>query len=223
MKHLNTKEDIKEIDACNTGKEIFQQPSTWLKTFDVIQSNKSKIKDFLNELGRRGSFDIIFMGAGTSEYIGNTLVNYFNKNYEFKARSIATTDMILSPELYINPKRKTLFISYGRSGNSPESVDAVQAVNAYTEQAYHLFITCNKNGALAKLAYMDDRVLAIELPDETNDLGFAMTSSFTNMITATLLCFNINELDKYETYLNECAHSVQSNLTKNASRIKSLT
>ena len=49
-----------------------------------------------------------------------------------------------------------------------------------------------------------------------------MTSSFTNMITATLLCFNINELDKYETYLNECAHSVQSNLTKNASRIKSL-
>ena len=63
MKHLNTKEDIKEIDACNTGKEIFQQPSTWLKTFDVIQSNKSKIKDFLNELGRRGSFDIIFMGA----------------------------------------------------------------------------------------------------------------------------------------------------------------
>lgn len=222
MKHLNTKEDIKEIDAFNTGKEIFQQPSTWLKTFDVIQSNKSKIKDFLNELGRRGSFDIIFMGAGTSEYIGNTLVNYFNKNYEFKARSVATTDMILSPELYINPKRKTLFISYGRSGNSPESVGAVQAVNAYTEQAYHLFITCNKNGALAKLAYMDDRVLAIELPDETNDLGFAMTSSFTNMITATLLCFNINELDKYETYLNECAHSVQSNLTKNASKIKSL-
>ena len=64
--------------SINTAKEITQQPSTWIKTLNIIQSKKTKINDFLSQLGRKGSYDIVFMGAGTSEYIGNTLVHYFN-------------------------------------------------------------------------------------------------------------------------------------------------
>lgn len=195
--YLNFEDDylIKHL-SFNTAKEITQQPSTWIKTLNIIQSRKNKINEFISQLGRKGTYDIVFMGAGTSEYIGNTLVQYFNKNNLFNTRSVPSTDMILNPELYVNPKKKTLYISYGRSGNSPESVGSVQAVNSVTENAYHLFITCNANGALAKFAYLDDRILSIELPDETNDLGFAMTSSFTNMLLATLLCFNLNLSDK---------------------------
>ena len=208
--YLNIDEDIliKNL-SINTAKEITQQPSTWIKTLNIIQSKKTKINDFLSQLGRKGSYDIVFMGAGTSEYIGNTLVHYFNKNNQFNARSIPSTDMILNPELYVNPKKKTLFISYGRSGNSPESVGSVQAVNNVTENAYHLFITCNEQGALAKFAYLDDRILSIELPAETNDLGFAMTSSFTNMLLATLLCFN---LENYDKKIYELSKSVEHSL-----------
>ena len=209
-------EMLHKANAYNTAKEITQQPSTWRKTFKLIQSKKELIQNFFNQIGEMGTFDIVLMGAGTSEYIGNSLVRYLSKISQFNARSVATTDMILNPELYINPEKKTLFISYGRSGNSPESVGSVQAVNAVTTNAYHLFITCNKEGSLAKLAQNNDKVLAIELPEETNDLGFAMTSSFTNMLCATVLCFNLNELEKYETIISELAQSVETTLTKNS-------
>ena len=213
-------EMLKRTNAFDTAKEITQQPQTWRKTLQLVQSNKNRIKDFLNQLGEIGSFDIIFMGAGTSEYIGNSLVHYLNKISHFNARSVASTDMILNPRLYVNPNKNTLFISYGRSGNSPESVGSVNAANTATNHAYHLFITCNKDGALAKLAYGNDRILALELPEETNDLGFAMTSSFTNMLLATVLCFNLDQLDLYEDKVNGLAQSVESHLLNYAEYLR---
>lgn len=213
-------EMLKRTNAFDTAKEITQQPQTWRKTLQLVQSNKNRIKDFLNQLGEIGSFDIIFMGAGTSEYIGNSLVHYLNKISHFNARSVASTDMILNPRLYVNPNKNTLFISYGRSGNSPESVGSVNAANTATNHAYHLFITCNKDGALAKLAYGNDRILALELPEETNDLGFAMTSSFTNMLLATVLCFNLDQLNLYEDKVNDLAKSVEGNLQNHAEYLR---
>lgn len=214
---LNIEDSVlKELNAYNTAKEITQQPLTWIKTFNVIKENASKITNFLAQLGKKGSYDIVFMGAGTSEYIGNTLVNYLNKINSFNARSVASTDMILNPEMFINPKKKTLFISFGRSGNSPESVGSVQAVNSITKNAFHLFITCNNKGALAKFAYHDDITLAIELPEETNDLGFAMTSSFTNMVLAAILCFNIEKLDKYDKKIQQLSKDVEYSFINNS-------
>lgn len=213
-------EMLKRTNAFDTAKEITQQPQTWRKTLQLVQSNKNRIKDFLNQLGEMGSFDIIFMGAGTSEYIGNSLVHYLNKISHFNARSVASTDMILNPRLYVNPNKNTLFISYGRSGNSPESVGSVNAANTATHHAYHLFITCNKDGALAKLAYGNDRILALELPEETNDLGFAMTSSFTNMLLATVLCFNLDQLNLYEDKVNDLAKSVEGSLQNHAEYLR---
>jgi len=213
-------EMLKRTNALDTAKEITQQPQTWRKTLQLVQSNKNRIQKFLNQIGELGSFDIIFMGAGTSEYIGNSLVHYLNRISHFNARSVASTDMILNPGLYVNPNKNTLFISYGRSGNSPESVGSVNAANTATNHAYHLFITCNKDGALAKLAYGNDRICALELPEETNDLGFAMTSSFTNMLLATVLCFNLDQLDIYGDKVNGLAQSVESHLLNHAEYLR---
>lgn len=215
-------EMLKRASAFDTAKEITQQPQTWRKTLSLIQSKKNSIKSFLNQLGELGSYDIVFMGAGTSEYIGNSLVHYLNKLSHFNARSVASTDMILNPSLYVNPNKNTLFISYGRSGNSPESVGSVNAANTATNNAYHLFITCNKDGALAKLATNNKRILALELPEETNDLGFAMTSSFTNMLLATVLCFNLNDLDLYEDKIHALALSVDNQLLNHAEYLREL-
>lgn len=217
-----SEEMLHKANAYNTAKEISQQPNTWKKTVELIKSRKAEIQSFLAQLGELGSFDIVLMGAGTSEYIGNTLVRYLNKLSHFNARSIATTDMILNPELYINSNKKTLFISYGRSGNSPESVGSVQAINAVSKNAYHLFITCNKEGSLAKLAINNEKIFAIELPEETNDLGFAMTSSFTNMLCATVLCFNLDHLDQFEKFVYNLATSVEYQLSDNAETIYDL-
>lgn len=217
-----TDDMLKEMHAFDTAKEISQQPSTWIKTLKLIQTQKNEIQLFLNQLGNMGTYDIILMGAGTSEYIGNSLVQYLNQVSHFSARSVATTDMILNPSSFIDVKKNTLFISYGRSGNSPESMGAVDAVNAVTDKAFHLFVTCNKEGSLAKSARTAEHTYAMQLPDETNDLGFAMTSSFSNMLLATVLIFNLDKLNEFDSMISGLSDSVAKDMSRNAESISNL-
>ncbi len=186
--------DLRKQNAYETAREITHQPSMWLKTWTLIKNQKQAIQSFLQGLGQ--DYDVVFLGAGTSEYVGNVLEPYFNKPMNFRLRSVPSTDMITQPDRYVHPTRPTLCISYGRSGNSPESVGSVLAANTVNDTIHHLFITCNKTGALAELAKTQKNTYALILPDETNDLGFAMTSSFTSMTLATILVFKLNHLDE---------------------------
>lgn len=193
--------------ACNgiwTAREIYQQPETWKKTLRQIKERRDEIKSFLDPLLADPNLDIIFTGAGTSEYVGNALFSFINTCTGFRAKSYASTDLVETPENYLNKNVKTLLVSFGRSGNSPESVGAVDVVNTVCgDNAYHLFITCNKNGALSKAAEGKSNVLDINLTPETHDQSFAMTSSFSNMMLAAFLCFTIDHLVKTEVELED--------------------
>ena len=141
-------------------------------------------------------FDVILTGAGTSEFVGNALFPHLAGLLNHKAKSYGTTDIVATPEAYLSRTKPTLLISFGRSGNSPESVGAIDAAEAVCDNIYHLFVTCNKNGALSKRAATTENCYAINLTDETHDQSFAMTSSYSNMYLATYLWFHLNELDK---------------------------
>lgn len=187
-----------------TAREIYQQPNTWKKTLKQIKEKKDEIKAFIDPLLEDPNLDIIFTGAGTSEYVGNALYSFINTCTGFRAKSYASTDLVETPENYLDKNRKTLLVSFGRSGNSPESVGAVQVADAVCgKNVYHLFITCNKNGALAKAAAARDNALDINLTEETHDQSFAMTSSFSNMMLAALLCFNLDHLVETEARLED--------------------
>lgn len=41
-------------------------------------------------------------------------------------------------------------ISFARSGNSPESIGAIALADQIVDHIYHLILTCNPNGELAK-------------------------------------------------------------------------
>lgn len=183
----------KSVKGYDTANEISQQPRTWLKTYDIISSRKGEIAEFINPIVSQDDFDVIFTGAGTSEFVGNGLAPALLKRYKDHFRSVATTDLVVSPELYIDENKPTLLVSFGRSGNSPESIAAVDVVNEINKNAKHLVITCNHEG---KLALREDaNIYSIKLPKETNDLSFAMTSSYTNMYLAAYLSFNLDQIE----------------------------
>ena len=119
-----------------------------------------------------------------------------------------------TPEAYLSRTKPTLLISFGRSGNSPESVGAVDAAESVCDNVYHLFVTCNKDGALSKRAAETQNCYAINLTDETHDQSFAMTSSYSNMYLATYLCFHLNELPEVFTKVQAIAEAGQSFLDK---------
>ena len=127
-----------------------------------------------------------------------------------------------TPENYLSRTKPTLLISFGRSGNSPESVGAIDVAEEVCENLYHLFVTCNKDGALSKRAADNDHCFAINLTDETHDQSFAMTSSFSNMYLATYLCFNLDNLDEAIAEVEKIAAAGQNFLDNQYSIAKEI-
>lgn len=180
------------LHALDTVKEIFQQPSTWLKTLNQIKELRTEIDEFVSKVTRNQCYDVIFTGAGTSEFVGSSVFAYINHKVNYQAKSYGTTDILSSPSYFLSKDKPTLIVSFARSGNSPESVAVVNLANQYCNNVYHLFITCNVDGALSKIASQLSNAYAINLTDETHDQSFVMTSSFSNMTLASLLIFDAN-------------------------------
>jgi tagatose-6-phosphate ketose/aldose isomerase len=204
-----TEEQWKKSGAYWTSREIYQQPETWLKTFEQIRKEKDAISSFIEKVTSQPDYDIILTGAGTSEYVGNSIFPFLATLNDHKVKSYGTTDIVACPEDYLSKTKPTLLISFGRSGNSPESVAAVEVANAVCENICHLFVTCNHDGALSRFAEGKDNCYAINLTPETHDQAFAMTSSYTNMYLATVLSFLTDKLDEYEPVIRELAENVK--------------
>ena len=64
---------MSEIKSTYTLTEIYQQPATWKKTCQQITELKDELKAFINQVTAQDDYDIILTGAGTSEFVGNTL------------------------------------------------------------------------------------------------------------------------------------------------------
>ena len=175
----------------HTYREIRQQPQVWVKAYDTILARKAEIQSFLHA-NFNEDYTIVLTGAGTSAYIGDALELALSK-INRGVRAIATTDIITDPGIYFDSSSKVLLVSFARSGNSPESVGTVKAVEKTAGKVAHIFITCNENGELARMK--GDNILTILLPPETNDLSLAMTSSYSTML---LVCSMIARIDHIE-------------------------
>ena len=221
MTLFNETESVwEERKGIHTAREISQQPDTWLETYNIILSHREEIKNFIEEVTSQDDFDVIFTGAGTSEFVGSSITPLLVEKYDYKVRTVATTDIVATPKLFIHDTKPTLLVSFGRSGNSPESIGAVDTVNTINPNAKHLIITCNHEG---KLALRDDaNMYSIKLPKETNDQSFAMTSSYSNMYLAALLSFNIDQLESYLPGIENAADAGRTVLTEDYKVISNL-
>ncbi len=168
-----------------TTVEIENQFTTWLKLDEVILKNSKIIKKIKESIVE--DTVIIFNGAGTSGYIGDLLVKYLNSESKtINYMSYYSTEIVGNPEILISGKN-ILLVSFARSGNSPESCEAIEICNKYATECKHLIITCNKEGELAK-RYPQNSII---LPSETNDKGFAMTNSYSSMMIIAAKVFGM--------------------------------
>lgn len=206
----------------NTWKEIQQQPRMWLKTYDIVSGMKDEIATFINRYVREG-YEIVLTGAGTSAYIGNALKWVLAGTLLDKARAIATTDIITEASSLFNAESKVLLVSFARSGNSPESVGAINLVNKTAGKAAHVFITCNEKGKMTAMADSDpDNTLLILLPPETNDLSLAMTSSYSSMFLACAMVANIRNIEDHKAQIEALASATEQALSKYCDGIRSM-
>ncbi|HEP1251184.1 SIS domain-containing protein [Streptococcus pyogenes] len=212
-----SQEALEALGAAITTKEIKQQPALWQETMTSFDITKEALVSFLKavyESANGNRVRVIFTGAGTSEYVGNTICPYLNKvgnRQRYFFDSIASTDLVAAPEYYLAEEETVLLVSFARSGNSPESVAAVNLINQLVPNSYHLIITCAKDGELAKKAQQDDHSFLYLMPEAANDAGFAMTGSFTCMMLAALLIFDdATDLSQKQSYVADMVFAGQA-------------
>ncbi|KLE17166.1 SIS domain-containing protein [Clostridium sp. C8] len=216
------KEKMEGLGAVHTVSEIRQQPMLWQETYNIVKENEEKIKNFLNR-GLKENTRIILTGAGTSDYVGDTIYTYLAKKLNLRVEAIASTDLVSNPEEFIEENVPTILVSYARSGNSPESVGAFNLFKDNVKDISQLVITCNSEGELAKKASISDRDLCVLMPEASNDKSFAMTSSFSCMLLASLLIFDINNLEENKKYVDIVINQGNSILDTKWEDIKELT
>jgi tagatose-6-phosphate ketose/aldose isomerase len=227
MKYLGIEEQqLVKQGAIHTAREIAQQPVLWNRIHESILTQQLDIIQFMNRaIGKCNR--IIITGAGTSAFVGLSLRGSFQRAYGIVTEAISTTDLVSHPKDYLDTTIPTLLISFARSGNSPESEAAVALAEDICETCYHLVITCNGDGRLAKFEAKNKFVFT--LPKEANDQSLAMTSSYSGMLLAGLLIARIKQINllanmtstliKYgEKFITYYAEEIREIATKNFKR-----
>jgi tagatose-6-phosphate ketose/aldose isomerase len=138
---------------------------------------------------------IVLTGAGSSAFVGECLSSALKDRTRLRVDAVPSTDLVSSPDIWLTCGVPTLLVSFARSGNSPESVEAINVAEQIVADCHHLIVTCNREGALYVQGRRRRNAYVLLLPDEANDRGFAMTSSFTGMMFAAAKAFDLLSRD----------------------------
>jgi tagatose-6-phosphate ketose/aldose isomerase len=195
-----------------TPAEIAQQPEMWRDTARRVAAVAPQLRDLLAQVGLPGSTaEIIFAGAGTSDFVGRCVQGPVSAALGARALAVPTTDIVTHPQYGFPADRPGLMVSFARSGNSPESVAALDIALQERPQERHLVITCNEQGELAARARgLGDRAFALVLDPRTNDRGLAMTSSFTSMVIAGLGLAYLDRMEEYTALVERAAAAAEN-------------
>lgn len=193
------------LGLVHTPREIAQQPYTWKGTFEIFEEEQTRICGFLEGLGLRGPIEkrpvVVLVGAGTSDYIGQALVFLLRRNWGCEVIACPSTDLLPNFEDFTVPGRNYLWISFSRSGDSPEGVAVLErAVELHPEIA-HLIVTCNEDARMIEVCRNHPRSCVVVLDEAVNDRSLAMTSSFTNMIVLGHCLAHAWSITEYEPVL----------------------
>ena len=185
---------LTKLGAVHTANEIAAQPELWMKIYQQILTDKERIGSYLDDSLPRIS-KIILTGAGTSAFIGLSLHGIFNRSCKIHTDAVATTDLVSHPQDYFFDNEMIMLISFARSGNSPESTAVVELADKLCRKCFHIVITCDGAGQLAKWQ-SDSTNLIILLPAEANDKSLAMTGSYSGMLLCGFLIARFKEIEK---------------------------
>ena len=192
--HLDPSE-LAHRGGTHTAREIAHQPAVWQTVHDQLQAERPRLDAFLAPLLALPDLRIVLTGAGSSAFIGQCLapglLRLLGQRAGIRVEAVATTDIVSSPEQCLQPAVPTLLVSFARSGNSPESLAAVELADRLVKRSHHLVVTCAAEGTLNRRLAGQPRAHVLLLPDETHDRAFAMTSSFSGMLLAAAWAFGL--------------------------------
>jgi tagatose-6-phosphate ketose/aldose isomerase len=203
-----------------TPAEIAQQPDTWVSTFELFQRRRPEILEFVASAGLEAASasrpTVFLVGAGTSDYIGHALTSLMQRLWQCEVLAVPSTDLLTHMDDSMIPGRKYVWVSFSRSGDTPEGVAALENVRKSRPDIHHLVISCNADGRMIRENAGKPGVLGVCLDESVNDRGLAMTSSFSNMVIFGQCLAHIKDIARYEQILPKVVQSGRSFLPRAA-------
>jgi tagatose-6-phosphate ketose/aldose isomerase len=186
-----------------TPHEILRQPSTWQRTRAICAERQPALSQFLRAVGigaEQAARPVVFLvGAGTSDYIGRALTPLLHRLWECEVWAVPSTDLLTNFEDLVFADRPYLWISFSRSGDSSEGLAVLETALQKYPKARHLVVTCNQQGRMAAVCKRNPgSTFLLALDGTANDLGLAMTSSYTNMVVAGHCLAHVFSPEDYE-------------------------
>jgi tagatose-6-phosphate ketose/aldose isomerase len=185
---------IQAAGAYWTAREVAQQPQIWPEVQRLVAAD-TPLAAFLAPLLDNPQLRLVLTGAGTSAFIGECLAPALTRQRGQRAAAVPTTDIVASPASTLARGEPTLMVHFSRSGNSPESVAALELAEQRIERCAHLIVTCNRHGELYRRVTSVRSAHAVLLPEACNDQSFAMTSSFSGMLLAAAVALRLMPMD----------------------------
>jgi tagatose-6-phosphate ketose/aldose isomerase len=192
-------------DGGATILEIGQQPDAWR---EVAAGIDPKATAFLSEITSRPDLRVVLTGAGSSAFAGEIAAPALRRHLGRRVEAVATTDIVANPLDCLERHTPTLMVSFGRSGNSPESLATTALADELVDDVWHLILTCDRDGELGRAHAGRERSLVVYMPERTNDVGFAMTSSLTSMLLSCLLMLGPGEASDGDVLARAAQHVV---------------
>ena len=213
---------LPSLGAIHTIPEILGQPDLWLATWEELCRKEKDLGAFMEDAFQDPGREVVLTGAGSSAFIGELLQGYYSRRLKRCVRAIPTTDIVTNPDECFAQDAPTLLISFARSGDSPESIAAIDRADECLSDVRHLIITCNPSGELANHPTKHPGAVFI-LPPGADDRGLAMTGSFTSMALAGLLMVDLDCLKDQESRVRFMATAAERILSTEGERFHELT
>ncbi len=201
-----SREEKIERGLLYTPAEIAQQPATWESTFSLFQKYRSGLAEFLADAGfghpTRPNPTVFLIGAGTSDYVGRCLVHVLRRLWKCEVIATPSTSLLTHAEEWLVPGQRYLWISFSRSGDSPEGVSVLESALMRHPEIHHIIVSCNAEGCMLRCAAGKRQAFTVTLGDAVNDRGLAMTSSFSNMVLFGQCMAHVHNVAQYEPILS---------------------
>jgi glutamine---fructose-6-phosphate transaminase (isomerizing) len=165
-----------------TSNEIAQQPDAWTDAIRVLNEKRQEIATWF----RQEAFgQVIFMGCGSSYNAAIVSSRNFNSLTGVTTFAYPSAEMFATPKLPYDDRRKTLLIVFSRSGQSTETIWAVDRIRQLSKNTKILVFCPYRESELIGKA---DQSIILEKAKEE---GVFATKSFTTFIFAVKLLTGI--------------------------------
>lgn len=202
-----SREEKIERGLLYTPAEIAQQPATWESTFSIFQEHRTRLADFLGDAGFGDPVcpkpAVFLVGAGTSDYVGRSLVHLLRRLWKCEVIAVPSTSLLTHGEEWLIPGQRYVWISFSRSGDSPEGVSVLEKALVSHPDIHHIVVSCNAEGRMIRCTAGKRQAFAVALDDAVNDRALAMTSSFSNMVVFGQCMAHVHNFTQYEAILSQ--------------------